>query len=136
MNIKGTVIVKDLNKVEKIHTWMLDGKTPDYCEISDVSSKALTVHDIAVDESSYLCLVTKASGGQVLVDIDKRDIIGFLPVVKKDGVLMSAAEYNNPLGFLINEIKAGRGSDVFARYGNGLFEAATDSIFNKKEARR
>lgn len=125
MSVKGTVIVKDLTKGE-IHSMMLkeeDRKTfVDYISVEDVSSKALSVIDIAVDGSGYMCHVTRKNGQQVLVDIDKRDTIGFLPVVKKDGRLMSADEFNNPFKYIMNMMKSGNDiSSLYAEFGEGLF---------------
>jgi len=50
----------------------------------------VTVMDIAVDDSGYLVLGKTKSGGQFIWMIEKEDTVGFIPVIKKNGVMMPA----------------------------------------------
>lgn len=55
-----------------------------------LAGKLVTVMDIATDDSGYLVLGKTKDGGDFLWMIEKEDTRGFIPVIKKNGVLMPA----------------------------------------------
>lgn len=55
-----------------------------------LAGKLVTVMDIAVDGSSYLVLGKTKEGGHFLWMIEKGDTRAFLPVIKKNGILIPA----------------------------------------------
>lgn len=96
MDPKGQVWINQ----EFVHTkiWpnpqlnFLTGETSDlereYKEA--LAGKLVTVMDIAVDGSGYLVLGKTKEGGHFLWMIEKGDTRAFLPVIKKNGILMPA----------------------------------------------
>jgi hypothetical protein len=85
---------------EFVHTTMwpdkqvnfLTGETHDlekeYKE--SLAGNLVTVMDVAVDDSGYLVLGKTKEGGHFLWMIEKGDTKGFIPVIKKNGILMPA----------------------------------------------
>ena len=55
-----------------------------------LAGKLCTVIDIAVDGEGYLVLAKTKKGGDFLWAIEKKDTKAFIPVIKKNGVLMPA----------------------------------------------
>lgn len=55
-----------------------------------LAGKMVTVMDIAVDDSGYLVLGESKTVGQFIWMIEKEDTRGFIPVIKKNGVIMPA----------------------------------------------
>ena len=96
MEPKGNVWIKTEFTATKI--WpnpqfnFLTGETTDlekeYKE--SLAGKMVTVMDIAVDDSGYLVLGRTKSGVDFIWMIEKEDTRGFIPVIKKNGVLMPA----------------------------------------------
>lgn len=96
MEPKGNVWIKTEFTATKI--WpnpqfnFLTGETTDlekeYKEA--LAGKLVTVMDIAVDDSGYLVLGRTKGGMDFIWMIEKEDTRGFIPVIKKNGVLMPA----------------------------------------------
>ena len=94
MGPKGNVLIKS----EFVHTkiWpnpqlTMDGMVDMEKEYKEaLAGKMVTVMDIAVDDSGYLVLGKTKNGGQFLWMIEKEDTIGFIPVIKKNGIMMPA----------------------------------------------
>lgn len=96
MDPKGNVWIKQ----EFVHTkiWpnpqfnFLTGETQDlekeYKEA--LAGKLVVVMDISVDDSGYLVLGKTKEGGHFIWMIEKEDTRGFIPVIKKNGVMMPA----------------------------------------------
>jgi hypothetical protein len=55
-----------------------------------LAGKMVTVMDIANDDSGYLVLGKTKDGGDFLWMIEKEDTRGFIPIIKKNGILMPA----------------------------------------------
>jgi hypothetical protein len=55
-----------------------------------LAGKLVVVMDIAVDGSGYLVLGKTKQGGDFIWMIEKEDTRGFIPVIKKNGILMPA----------------------------------------------
>lgn len=55
-----------------------------------LAGKLATVMDIAVDDSGYLVMGNLKDGGPFIWMIEKGDTRGFVPVIKKNGILMPA----------------------------------------------
>jgi hypothetical protein len=55
-----------------------------------LAGNLVTVMDVAVDDSGYLVLGKTKEGGHFLWMIEKGDTKGFIPVIKKNGILMPA----------------------------------------------
>jgi len=96
MEPKGNVWIKTEFKATTIwpspHFNFLTGETTDlekeYKEA--LAGKLVTVMDIAVDGSGYLVIAKTKSGVDFIWMIEKEDTRGFIPVIKKNGVLMPA----------------------------------------------
>ena len=96
MEPKGNVWIKTEFTATKI--WpnpqfnFLTGETTDLeKEFKEaLAGKLVTVMDIAVDDSGYLVLGRTKSGMDFIWMIEKEDTRGFIPVIKKNGVLMPA----------------------------------------------
>jgi hypothetical protein len=96
MEPKGNVWIKNEFTATKI--WpspqinFLTGETTDlekeYKEA--LAGKMVTVMDIAVDGSGYLVIAKTKSGVDFIWTIEKEDTRGFIPIIKKNGVLMPA----------------------------------------------
>lgn len=68
-----------------------------------LAGKLVTVLDIAVDDSGYLVLGEGKNVGQFIWQIEKGDTKGFIPVIKKNGVLIPAGL--NPLEEMVEIVK-------------------------------
>lgn len=55
-----------------------------------LAGKLVTVMDIAVDGNGYLVIGKTKEGGSFLWMVEKGDTKGFLPVIKKNGILIPA----------------------------------------------
>jgi hypothetical protein len=55
-----------------------------------LAGQLVTVMDISVDDSGYLVLGHLKEGGPFLWMIEKGDTAGFVPIIKKNGILMPA----------------------------------------------
>jgi hypothetical protein len=55
-----------------------------------LAGKMVTVMDIANDDSGYLVLGKTKDGGDFLWMVEKEDTRGFIPIIKKNGILMPA----------------------------------------------
>ena len=55
-----------------------------------LAGKLVVVMDVAVDDSGYLVLGKTKEGGHFLWMVGKGDTRGFVPVIKKNGILMPA----------------------------------------------
>lgn len=55
-----------------------------------LAGKLVTVMDVAVDDGGYLVMGNLEDGGPFLWMIEKGDTKGFIPVIKKNGILMPA----------------------------------------------
>jgi len=56
-----------------------------------LAGRMVTVMDVAADDSVYLVLGKNKEGGHFLWMIEKGDTKCFLPVIKKNGILMPAS---------------------------------------------
>ena len=55
-----------------------------------LAGKLVTVMDIANDDSGYLVLGESKESGHFIWMIEKEDTKGFLPIIKKNGIIMPA----------------------------------------------
>lgn len=96
MEPKGNVWIKKEFEATKIwpnpHINFLTGETRDlekeYKEA--LAGRLVTVMDISFDDSGYLVLSKTKDGGDFLWMIEKEDTRGFIPIIKKNGILMPA----------------------------------------------
>lgn len=94
MNQKGFVLLRQEFKHTKIwpgETFTLDGvQDTEKIYKEALAGKVCPVLDIAFDGSAYLVLGTFKKGGQFIWNIEKEDTVVFLPVIKKNGIIMPA----------------------------------------------